>query len=110
MHLNSGMRRNNGGVCHCYWCDVNDTTLMMNELLFQSMGRTIYLCLLGSDWCISRQLWWGHQVPAYQVELPNSTDKQEVGSVDMCLFNNTTSVKCCTSSVCSGHFIQCNPE
>ncbi|XP_029299052.1 valine--tRNA ligase, mitochondrial isoform X2 [Cottoperca gobio] len=30
-----------------------------------------------SDWCISRQLWWGHQIPAYQVELPNSTDKQE---------------------------------
>uniref|UniRef100_A0AAQ5Y473 Valine--tRNA ligase, mitochondrial n=1 Tax=Amphiprion ocellaris TaxID=80972 RepID=A0AAQ5Y473_AMPOC len=31
-----------------------------------------------SDWCVSRQLWWGHQIPAYQVELPNSTDKQEV--------------------------------
>uniref|UniRef100_A0A4W6D9V9 Valine--tRNA ligase, mitochondrial n=1 Tax=Lates calcarifer TaxID=8187 RepID=A0A4W6D9V9_LATCA len=30
-----------------------------------------------SDWCISRQLWWGHQIPAYQVELPNSTDKEE---------------------------------
>ncbi|KAM9738210.1 valine--tRNA ligase, mitochondrial isoform 2-T2 [Menidia menidia] len=26
-----------------------------------------------SDWCISRQLWWGHQIPAYRVELPNST-------------------------------------
>uniref|UniRef100_A0A665VAX5 Valine--tRNA ligase, mitochondrial n=1 Tax=Echeneis naucrates TaxID=173247 RepID=A0A665VAX5_ECHNA len=21
-----------------------------------------------SDWCISRQLWWGHQIPAYQVD------------------------------------------
>ncbi|XP_054462688.1 valine--tRNA ligase, mitochondrial isoform X2 [Anoplopoma fimbria] len=30
-----------------------------------------------SDWCISRQLWWGHQIPAYQVEFFNSTDKQE---------------------------------
>uniref|UniRef100_A0A7N9AW81 Valine--tRNA ligase, mitochondrial n=1 Tax=Mastacembelus armatus TaxID=205130 RepID=A0A7N9AW81_9TELE len=30
-----------------------------------------------SDWCISRQLWWGHQIPAYQVELCNSTEKQE---------------------------------
>lgn len=46
----------------------------------------MYLCLLCSDWCISRQLWWGHQIPAYQVELPNSTDKQEVGSVDVCMF------------------------
>uniref|UniRef100_A0A8C5CIK5 Valine--tRNA ligase, mitochondrial n=1 Tax=Gadus morhua TaxID=8049 RepID=A0A8C5CIK5_GADMO len=23
-----------------------------------------------SDWCISRQLWWGHRIPAYQVALP----------------------------------------
>ncbi|KAK2921458.1 hypothetical protein Q8A73_000943 [Channa argus] len=30
-----------------------------------------------SDWCISRQLWWGHQIPAYLVVHPNSTDKQE---------------------------------
>uniref|UniRef100_A0A8C3IAI0 Valine--tRNA ligase, mitochondrial n=1 Tax=Chrysemys picta bellii TaxID=8478 RepID=A0A8C3IAI0_CHRPI len=22
-----------------------------------------------SDWCISRQLWWGHQIPAYQVSV-----------------------------------------
>ncbi|XP_045914293.1 valine--tRNA ligase, mitochondrial isoform X3 [Micropterus dolomieu] len=30
-----------------------------------------------SDWCISRQLWWGHQIPAYRVELPHFTEKQE---------------------------------
>lgn len=23
-----------------------------------------------SDWCVSRQLWWGHQIPAYLVTLP----------------------------------------
>jgi len=23
------------------------------------------------DWCLSRQLWWGHQVPAYYVKLEN---------------------------------------
>lgn len=22
---------------------------------------------LGRDWCVSRQLWWGHQIPAYLV-------------------------------------------
>ncbi len=22
------------------------------------------------DWCVSRQLWWGHRVPAYRVDLP----------------------------------------
>lgn len=21
------------------------------------------------DWCISRQLWWGHEIPAYQVQI-----------------------------------------
>ncbi|TMW41270.1 hypothetical protein DOY81_013650 [Sarcophaga bullata] len=26
------------------------------------------------DWCISRQLWWGHQIPAYKV-MDNTTDK-----------------------------------
>ncbi|XP_029022067.1 valine--tRNA ligase, mitochondrial isoform X3 [Betta splendens] len=30
-----------------------------------------------SDWCISRQLWWGHQIPAYRVVLANSTDHPE---------------------------------
>ncbi|KAI9311276.1 Aminoacyl-tRNA synthetase [Dichotomocladium elegans] len=23
------------------------------------------------DWCISRQLWWGHEIPAYQVKVPH---------------------------------------
>ncbi|XP_067829865.1 LOW QUALITY PROTEIN: valine--tRNA ligase, mitochondrial [Heptranchias perlo] len=27
-----------------------------------------------SDWCISRQLWWGHQIPAYRVSFPGSRD------------------------------------
>ncbi|XP_035771876.1 LOW QUALITY PROTEIN: valine--tRNA ligase, mitochondrial-like, partial [Neolamprologus brichardi] len=30
-----------------------------------------------SDWCISRQLWWGHQIPAYKVMLPNYEGHQE---------------------------------
>lgn len=25
------------------------------------------------DWCISRQLWWGHQIPAYQCKLADGT-------------------------------------
>ncbi|BHF80648.1 hypothetical protein SprV_0702377600 [Sparganum proliferum] len=27
------------------------------------------------DWCISRQLWWGHRVPAYQVALRSSDEE-----------------------------------
>uniref|UniRef100_A0A671P087 valine--tRNA ligase n=1 Tax=Sinocyclocheilus anshuiensis TaxID=1608454 RepID=A0A671P087_9TELE len=30
-----------------------------------------------SDWCISRQLWWGHQIPAYRVTVENSKDTEE---------------------------------
>ncbi|XP_041665838.1 valine--tRNA ligase, mitochondrial isoform X2 [Cheilinus undulatus] len=30
-----------------------------------------------SDWCVSRQLWWGHQIPAYRVQLPEPTDSQQ---------------------------------
>ncbi|KAJ7991808.1 hypothetical protein DPEC_G00287710 [Dallia pectoralis] len=30
-----------------------------------------------SDWCISRQLWWGHQIPAYRVTFPGSANTDE---------------------------------
>ncbi|KAG2203401.1 hypothetical protein INT47_010099 [Mucor saturninus] len=26
------------------------------------------------DWCISRQLWWGHEIPAYQIKLKEMTE------------------------------------
>ncbi|XP_061475167.1 valine--tRNA ligase, mitochondrial isoform X2 [Rhineura floridana] len=29
------------------------------------------------DWCISRQLWWGHQIPAYWVTVSESPDSRE---------------------------------
>ena len=25
------------------------------------------------DWCVSRQLWWGHQIPAYHCKIDNAT-------------------------------------
>ncbi|KAL1130732.1 hypothetical protein AAG570_011973 [Ranatra chinensis] len=30
------------------------------------------------DWCISRQLWWGHQIPAYFVTVEDPSFKQEI--------------------------------
>jgi len=32
------------------------------------------------DWCISRQLWWGHRIPAYY--LPNSNDYVVAGNIE----------------------------
>lgn len=26
------------------------------------------------DWCISRQLWWGHTIPAYFIEIAGETN------------------------------------
>lgn len=37
---------------------------------------------LGSiqDWCISRQLWWGHRIPAYFVQLEGVSESRDDGS------------------------------
>ncbi|XP_076244196.1 valyl-tRNA synthetase [Calliopsis andreniformis] len=32
------------------------------------------------DWCISRQLWWGHRIPAYSVKIINETASVKVDS------------------------------
>jgi len=29
------------------------------------------------DWCISRQLWWGHRIPAYYIETPSNLPEGE---------------------------------
>ena len=29
------------------------------------------------DWCISRQLWWGHRIPAYYVEIEGEPDDRD---------------------------------
>ena len=32
-------------------------------------GRVFVMCFSPRDWCISRQLWWGHRIPAYFVTI-----------------------------------------
>ena len=29
----------------------------------------VCVCTFFRDWCLSRQLWWGHKVPAYRVQV-----------------------------------------
>ena len=31
--------------------------------------KQLYISFNARDWCISRQLWWGHRIPAYRVTL-----------------------------------------
>ena len=35
------------------------------------------------DWCISRQLWWGHRIPAYRCERCGHTDRRGRAPVAM---------------------------
>ena len=42
------------------------------------------------DWCISRQLWWGHRIPAYFV---SSTD-DSIPASDVSTGNTSTDCLC----------------
>ena len=44
------------------------------------------------DWCISRQLWWGHQIPAFHCNDCDNTIVS-VDNLDHCLFCNSTNFK-----------------
>ena len=34
------------------------------------------------DWCISRQLWWGHRIPTYLVKIPGKIDNPDKNNND----------------------------
>ena len=34
------------------------------------------------DWCISRQLWWGHRIPAFMVTIPGIIDHPDKNKAD----------------------------
>ncbi len=44
------------------------------------------------DWCISRQIWWGHQIPAYYCQECGQV-MVEVGPPDKCKKCNSTDIK-----------------
>lgn len=70
--------------------------LKTGELKFvpESFGKTYLHWLEGiRDWCISRQLWWGHRIPAYYC--------QDCGEIVVAKEKPETCPKCG-----KGHFVQ----
>ncbi|KAG5843164.1 hypothetical protein ANANG_G00185590 [Anguilla anguilla] len=57
---------------------VDDGELEITPHFYKKTWRN-WLCNI-SDWCISRQLWWGHQIPAYRVSLPEEAEAERWGS------------------------------
>ena len=47
----------------------------------ESAEKSYYRWMEGiNDWCLSRQLWWGHQAPAYHVEVDGKPSDQSDGN------------------------------
>lgn len=44
------------------------------------------------DWCISRQLWWGHRCPAYFVRIEGEENDVRVGLSSVTTYNNHSSI------------------
>lgn len=45
------------------------------KIIPEAYTKTWYYWMDGiRDWCISRQLWWGHRIPAYKVQFKNAAD------------------------------------
>ena len=50
----------------------------------RSSGRTLFFDWMENihDWCISRQLWWGHRIPAYRCERCDAPADRRRGAPD----------------------------
>ena len=52
------------------------------KLIPEHHNKTWYHWMDGiRDWCVSRQLWWGHRIPAYQVTIKDGSIQQDLVSL-----------------------------
>ena len=60
------------------------------KIIPESHEKTWYQWMENSrDWCISRQLWWGHRIPAYFVTVNDSSvPAGDVSSVHTDIYGN----------------------
>jgi len=77
--------------CDCFNVMMPLANLLYHMLHFNFVARSIafvmFIYLYGRDrwlenirdWCISRQLWWGHRIPAWYVTLDDD-EMKEIGS------------------------------
>ena len=55
------------------------------KILPESGEKTYYHWLENIEpWCISRQLWWGHQIPVWYGEGFNQTEENPIGTETLC--------------------------
>ncbi|KAG5317021.1 SYVC ligase, partial [Acromyrmex heyeri] len=48
------------------------------KIIPEQFKKTWYIWMDGiRDWCISRQLWWGHRIPAYAIKFINSCENMK---------------------------------
>lgn len=67
-----------------HFADLALPPVMNDELKFYpSKYKNIYNNWLSNiqDWCISRQLWWGHRIPAYYLTAPDAEVEEFVVAV-----------------------------
>lgn len=73
------------------------TAVKNGEVKFHpSKWTKVYLDWMDNihDWCVSRQIWWGHRIPAWYIEIPRYEDKQKLlkGLAEVKAYSSNSSV------------------
>jgi valyl-tRNA synthetase len=76
-----------------WWMKMNDMAKAADDAVTtgrmvikpETESKRFHIWMTGiQDWCLSRQLWWGHRAPAYFVELDDGTSDNADGEYWVC--------------------------